>query len=79
MLGVDRFAESTVDVKVRLKAVPSKQWVIGREFLRRAKKGLEAAGVELPAPQRRVLQSVTPPSTDQASAEQQADSSVPEA
>ena len=30
VLGVDRFAESTVDVKVRLKAVPSKQWVIGR-------------------------------------------------
>lgn len=80
VLGVDRFAESTVDVKVRLKAVPSKQWVIGREFLRRAKKGLEATGVELPAPQRRVLPSVAPATTDQASTAQPSDSSgVPEA
>lgn len=60
VLGVDRFAESTVDVKMRLKAVPSKQWVVGREFLRRAKKALEGVGVELPAPQRRVLPSQPP-------------------
>lgn len=61
VLGVDRFAESTVDVKVRLKSVPSKQWVVGREFLRRVKKALDAAGIELPAPQRRMLPSVVPP------------------
>lgn len=60
VLGVDRFSESTVDVKVRLKAVPSKQWTVGREFLRRVKKALDAAGVELPAPQRRVLPSIAP-------------------
>jgi small-conductance mechanosensitive channel len=59
VLGVDRFAESTVDVKVRLKAIPSKQWVIGREFLRRSKKALDASGIELPAPQRRVLPTVS--------------------
>ena len=63
VLGVDRFAESTVDVKVRLKAVPSKQWTIGREFLRRVKKALDAAGVELPAPQRRVLPTILPAET----------------
>jgi small-conductance mechanosensitive channel len=66
VLGVDRFAESTVDVKVRLKSVPSKQWVVGREFLRRVKKALDAAGIELPAPQRRILPSVAPPDPDPA-------------
>lgn len=61
VLGVDRFSESTVDVKVRLKTVPSKQWVVGREFLRRVKIALGGAGIELPAPQRRVLPSLAAP------------------
>lgn len=60
VLGVDRFAESTLDVKVRIKTVPSKQFVVGREFLRRVKKALEHEGIELPPPQRRVLPSPPP-------------------
>jgi len=57
VMGVDRLGDSAVDVKVRLKTVPIKQWVVGREFLRRVKIAFEEAAIELPAPQRRVLPS----------------------
>lgn len=57
VFGVDKFGESAVDVKVRLKTVPIKQWVVGREFLRRVKMAFAAEAIELPAPQRRVLPS----------------------
>ncbi len=60
VMGVDRLGDSAVDVKVRLKTVPIKQWVVGREFLRRVKIAFEEAAIELPAPQRRVLPSPKP-------------------
>jgi small conductance mechanosensitive channel len=55
VLGVDRFNDAAVDVKMRLKAVPSKQWVVGREFLRRVKRSFEDQGVELPVAHRTLL------------------------
>lgn len=50
VLGVDRFADSAVVLKVRLKTVPLKQSVVGREFNRRIKKTFEREGIEMPFP-----------------------------
>ena len=55
VLGVDRFNDTAADVKVRLKAVPSKQWLVGREFLRRVKRAFEAQAIELPAAHRTLV------------------------
>jgi small-conductance mechanosensitive channel len=67
VLGVDRFTDAAADVKVRLKAVPSKQWLVGREFLRRVKRAFEAEAIELPAAHRTLIVAnspLTPPLTD---------------
>lgn len=55
VLGVDRFSESSVDIKVRLKTVPIKQWVVGREFLRRVKRAFDEEHIEIPFPYRNVV------------------------
>lgn len=54
VFGVDRFGESAVLIKVRLKTLPSKQWQVGREMNRRIKKRFEEKGIEIPFPQRSV-------------------------
>lgn len=54
ILGVDRFADSAVVIKARIKTIPSKQWFIGREFNRRMKHTFDKAGIEIPFPQRTV-------------------------
>ncbi len=50
VLGVERFADSAVVIRVRLKTVPLKQWVVGREFNRRLKKAFDREGIEIPFP-----------------------------
>jgi moderate conductance mechanosensitive channel len=50
VLGVDRFADSAVIIKARLKTVPVKQWMVGRAFNRRMKKRFDALGIEIPFP-----------------------------
>jgi small-conductance mechanosensitive channel len=52
IMGVDRFADSAVIIKARIKTQPLRQWVVGREFNRRMKKAFEAEGIEIPFPQR---------------------------
>jgi moderate conductance mechanosensitive channel len=52
ILGVDRFTDSAVVVRARLKTKPIKQWNVGREFNRRMKKLFDARGIEIPFPQR---------------------------
>ena len=54
VVGVDRFEDSAVIVKVRLKTLPIRQWAIGREFNRRMKKAFDAKGIEMPFPHRTV-------------------------
>jgi small conductance mechanosensitive channel len=49
VIGVDRFTDSAVVIRVRLKTVPLRQWPVGREFNRRMKKAFDAAGIEMPA------------------------------
>jgi small-conductance mechanosensitive channel len=50
ILGVDSFAASAVIIKARIKTLPIKQWVVGREFNRRMKKRFDELGIEIPFP-----------------------------
>ncbi|MBD3235285.1 MAG: mechanosensitive ion channel [Candidatus Eisenbacteria bacterium] len=54
VLGVDKFDDSAVLIRVRIKTVALRQWATGREFNRRIKKGFDAAGIEIPFPHRTV-------------------------
>jgi len=50
VVGVDKFADSAVVIKARIKTKPSQQWRVGREFNRRLKKKFDEAGIEIPFP-----------------------------
>jgi moderate conductance mechanosensitive channel len=52
VLGVDQFADSAVVIKARLKTLPIKQWMVGREYRRRLKKAFDEKGIEIPFPHR---------------------------
>ncbi len=52
--GVDRFADSSVVIKARIKTLPLRQWVVGREFNKRMKLAFDASGIEIPFPQRTI-------------------------
>ena len=54
ILGVDRFEDSAVIVRGRLKTRPIKQWSIGREYNRRLKKAFDEKGIEIPFPHRTI-------------------------
>jgi small conductance mechanosensitive channel len=50
VLGVDKFADSAVIIKARIKTMPVQQWTVGREMNRRIKKRFDALGIEIPFP-----------------------------
>ena len=50
ILGVDEFADSAVNIKLRIKTLPIKQWEVGREFRRRIKYRFDKEGIEIPFP-----------------------------
>ncbi len=52
ILGVDKFGESEVVIKARLKTIPIQQWMVGREYRRRLKKAFDEKGIEIPFPHR---------------------------
>ena len=52
ILGVDQFADSAVIIKARIKTLPIKQWLVGREMNRRIKKRFDEEGIEIPFPHR---------------------------
>ena len=52
VIGVDRWADSAVVLRARLKVVPPiQQWNVRREYFRRLKKAFDARGIEIPFPQ----------------------------
>jgi len=50
IFGVDKFDSSAVVIKGRIKTKPIRQWLIGREYLRRIKLAFDEAGIEIPFP-----------------------------
>ncbi len=50
IMGLDKFADSAVVIKARIKTKPIKQWQIGREFNRRPKMAFDAKNIEIPFP-----------------------------
>lgn len=50
VLGVDNFADSQVTIKIAIKTLPLKQWMVGRELRRRIKKTFDQKGIEIPFP-----------------------------
>lgn len=54
VFGVDKFDESAVIIKGRIKTKPIRQWEVGREFLRRIKYAFDKNNIEIPFPHRSV-------------------------
>jgi moderate conductance mechanosensitive channel len=54
VLGVDRFADSAVYIRARIKTLPSRQWNVGREYNRRIKQKFDALGIEIPFPHQKI-------------------------
>jgi small-conductance mechanosensitive channel len=52
IFGVDKFADSGVIIKGRIKTMPIRQWAVGREFLRRVKQKFDEKNIEIPFPHR---------------------------
>ena len=51
VIGVERWADSAVILRARLKvAPPLEQWSVRREFLKRLKRAFDARGIEIPFP-----------------------------
>ena len=51
IIGVERWANSAVILRSRIKVVPPiQQWNVRREFLKRLKKAYDARGIEIPYP-----------------------------
>jgi len=54
IFGLDKFDESSIVIKARIKTKPIKQWAVGREFNRRLKIAFDKHNIEIPFPQRAV-------------------------
>jgi len=50
LAGVDKWADSAVVIRLRIKVRPLQQWAVKREFLRRLKAAFDAQGIEIPYP-----------------------------
>lgn len=50
VFGLDKFADSAIMIKARIKTKPIKQWRVAREFNRRLKKKFDEKGIEIPFP-----------------------------
>lgn len=48
--GVERWEDSAVVLRARLKVAPLEQWGVRREYLRRLKYAFDAGGIEIPYP-----------------------------
>ncbi len=52
ILGVERFGESQLVIRVMVKTAPLKQWEVGRELRRRIKNRFDEKGIQIPFPHR---------------------------
>jgi small conductance mechanosensitive channel len=54
IFGVDKFGDSAVVIKARIKTKPIKQWSVGREYNGRLKKAFDQEAIEIPFPHRTI-------------------------
>jgi len=54
VLGLDSFGASSVNIRIRFKTLPIKQWAVRREFQRRMKRVFDERGIEIPFPHQTV-------------------------
>jgi len=54
IFGVDKFGDSAVVIKGRIKTKPIRQWAVGREYLRRIKLAFDENNIEIPFPHRSI-------------------------
>ena len=69
MAGVNEWGDSAVTVRGRFRTLPGKQWGVRREMLRRLKYAFDAAGIEIPFPQRTVHLVKSGPDEDELAAQ----------
>ncbi|MBS0011807.1 MAG: mechanosensitive ion channel family protein [Bacteroidales bacterium] len=50
IFGLDKFDDSAIVIKARLKTLPIEQWSVGREYRKRLKKAFDKEGIEIPFP-----------------------------
>ncbi|MCF8301891.1 MAG: mechanosensitive ion channel family protein [Bacteroidales bacterium] len=50
VFGLDKFGDSAIIIKARLKTKPIQQWTIGREYRKRLKKAFDEQNIEIPFP-----------------------------
>jgi small conductance mechanosensitive channel len=50
ILGVNEFADSSVNIRIMIKTKPLMQWAVGRELRRRIKNRFDELGIEIPFP-----------------------------
>jgi len=55
IFGIEKFADSAVIIKGRIKTRPIRQWEVGREFLRRIKYAFDEHSIEIPVPHRSIF------------------------
>lgn len=55
VLGVEKFDESQMVIRMMVKTVPLKQWDVGRELRRRIKIRFDEKGIQLPFPHRALI------------------------
>ncbi|MBA2302387.1 MAG: mechanosensitive ion channel [Acidobacteria bacterium] len=63
VLGVNGFGDWAVQLQLRIKTVPLKQWEVGRELRRRILRVFDERGIEIPFPERVVTMKVERPDT----------------
>jgi moderate conductance mechanosensitive channel len=56
VMGVDKFADSAVELKVLGETKPIEQWGVMREYRKRVKLAFDAQGIEIPYPHRTIVQ-----------------------
>jgi moderate conductance mechanosensitive channel len=55
ILGLERFGESQLVIRIMVKTVPLKQWDVGRELRKRIKERFDEKGIQMPFPHRVLL------------------------
>lgn len=55
IVGLDKFQDSSILIKARIKTYPLKRWIVMREFNRRLKARFEKEGIEIPFPYRQLV------------------------